>query len=120
MQNHNNNLDGEVEYLTASGTYARVLIAVVTPVPGTEVGKITGFDSGLHFNLPGFRLQQSNFKPWPRSCPDSRTVQRLSISPRSPKSPWHDGYSSHKLDPRLGRVLAYERFGSRVTWQVAS
>lgn len=35
------NLSGEVGYLTASGPM-HVLIALVTPVPGSEVGKITG------------------------------------------------------------------------------
>jgi hypothetical protein len=67
IQKDNYNLGGEVEYLTVSGLHACLLISLVTPFPGTEVplGKITGFDSGLHFDLPGFRLQQFNSKPWP-------------------------------------------------------
>jgi hypothetical protein len=112
-------MGGEVEYLSVSKP-TRVCLSQSSRLPGTEVGKITGFDSGLHFNLPGFRLQLFNSKPWPRLCPGSRTFQRLSISSRQPKSPWRIGYSATRLIPVLGNVLAYERFGSQVTWQVAS
>jgi predicted cobalt transporter CbtA len=112
------NLGDEV-ILNCVGAYARVLIAVITPVPGKEVGKITGFDSGLHFNLPGFSSLTLN--PGPGCVPVlglfSRGSLNLFTAARVILACW---LLSDTPDPRLGHVLAYERFGGQVTWKVAS
>lgn len=80
-----NNLGGEVEYLTAPGS-TRVCSSQSSrlSIPGTEVGKITGFDSGLHFNLPGF--SSTTLNPGPGCVPvlgPSRGVQSLFTASQS-------------------------------------
>jgi hypothetical protein len=79
------NLGGEVEYLTAPGS-TRVCLSQSSrlSIPGTEVGKITGFDSGLHFNLPGF--SSTTLNPDPGCVPalgPSRGVQSLFTASQS-------------------------------------
>ena len=75
-------MSGEVEYLSVSEP-TRVCLSQSSRLPGTEVGKITGFDSGLHFNLPGFSGTTLNPGPCVPVLGPSRGSQSLFTASQS-------------------------------------